>query len=142
MDCRSIKELIATDYLDGQLHESVSRQVRAHIDACPECRAYEDAVRRTSVEPFKNVPSVTPPDFIWARIKDALQTERRQQRLGIVLHPRPVYAAIAIALCVITATTMAVRWNSQMQMNSYLQEQAEFLSSLDNGVDTFEEYSL
>ena len=44
--CRQIVDLLA-DYLEGELDDSLGRDVQAHLEVCPECRTFLDQVRTT-----------------------------------------------------------------------------------------------
>ena len=46
MICRHVRSLLS-DYLDGDLNEDASQQVREHLDACARCADRYRALRRT-----------------------------------------------------------------------------------------------
>jgi len=141
MECKKIQEIIAADYIDGELNEKLKGQVQVHLSACNQCRALEMSLRRIAVEPFKNLKETRPPDSVWERIKENIVAEESRRKESIFVYlkdylrplfniPNPVFATIAIAVFVITASVV-MSLGSQMRMNSYFQEQEEFLSSLE-----------
>jgi anti-sigma factor RsiW len=143
MNCRKFRELIASDYMDGQLDAAATKQVRSHLDACTECAAYEQLLRRHAVAPFKAVSPMQPPDSVWERIKENIEVVPARPGQGAFAYlkdllrpvfrmPEPVFAAGALAIFILTAT-LIVRWNQDQQINGYVQEQGEFLRGLDTG---------
>lgn len=144
MKCERIKEIIATDYIDGQLDEKLKRQVQAHLGICSQCLAYEESLRKVAVEPFKNLEELSPPDFVWERIRVNIEEGQAQHRGSILTflknslqpffhipRPAPLFAAIAVAILVITVTSAVVSLNSVARIKSYFQEQEDFLNSLE-----------
>jgi predicted anti-sigma-YlaC factor YlaD len=141
MDCERIREIISSDYIDGELNEKLKRQIQAHLSACDECRAFEMSLRKIAVEPFKNLKEIRPPDSIWERIKENIITEQSRHKESVFTYlrnylrpffnvPKPVFATIVVAVFVITAS-LVMSLSQEIRMNSYFQEQEEFLSSLE-----------
>ena len=143
MNCRKCKDLIAGGYLDGELQEAAMEQVRRHIGACRGCSAFEEAVRRVAVEPFKQARPMQPSDIVWERIKETIEAEGatgeegafaylKNLLLPVLRMPKPVFAALALAVFAVTAV-FVMQWSSARALNGYIQEQADFMVSLDTG---------
>jgi predicted anti-sigma-YlaC factor YlaD len=135
MDCKKIRDLIATDYIDTELSVALQKEIRQHLDSCGACRQFEQALRKASVEPFKTAKEIKPPDFVWERIKEGIQVRERGSLLdylrGLLSRPRPVFAlGTALAAFITVAVVINISLGSRRQFNSYLQEQREFLSGL------------
>ena len=93
MNCRKCRRLIPK-YLDGELAEGDALRVRAHLDACHDCRAETDSILKTldllaqwgPIEPRLGV------DALRERLK-----QRAERTLESVL-PVPRWAAAALAV--------------------------------------------
>jgi anti-sigma factor RsiW len=77
MNCQIIKELILTDYSDGQLTPKKKIQVDNHLNHCLSCRALAQRVRQT-IAPLTNSPQLEVPAALWSRIKDKIVEEQPQ----------------------------------------------------------------
>ncbi len=164
MNCKRIKELLMTDYIDGEMSAESQKQLKQHLNSCDKCRQFEETLQKTVVEPFKKAQEFKPPEAVWDRIRTAItaqetQTEsfleRLRNRLFRVFYiPRPVFAAAAImTVILITAAVIFTKlvFDNQKIASAYLHEQIQFLSYLDagysngNGIDLgtcIEEYFL
>ena len=164
MDCKRIKELITTDYIDRELDEKLMKEIDAHLRVCEECNVFEESLRKAAIEPFKNIKEMRPPEYLWERIKGDIKKENTRQEQGLFVYirnylqsvpaiPRPIFAATAVIIaCIIFGIILRGSLNSQHQITDYLQDQTDFISSLDvntsnspmtnhNGFDTtIEEY--
>lgn len=152
MNCKQIQELILTDYSDDELSQALRKEVRAHVMACSECRQFEQRVQKTTIEPFSMTDKIAPPDYIWDRIKEKIALENKQQPAmvfsglrnffhRIFIIPRPVFAVATIMVVIlITVVLMRSPYQRQDTVALHLEEQIEFLSSLD--VDEISDASL
>ena len=143
MDCKRIKESIITDYIDRELDERLMKEIAAHLRACRECRLFEESLRKAAIEPFKNIKEIRPPEYLWERIKENIKKENTRQELGLFVYirnylqsvfaiPRPVFAATAVIIvCIILGVILEVSLSSQHRITGYLQDQIDFISSLD-----------
>ena len=107
MNCKKIKGLIITGYLDNQLNEKLKQQVEGHLSVCNQCREFEKSLRNVAVEPFKNLKEITPADSVWQRIRESIEAEQSRQQEDVLtyaknyLQPffnfrRPVFATITV----------------------------------------------
>lgn len=142
MDCKKIKELILTDYSDGEIDAGSREEIEAHLAACAACRQLAGALQKTVIGPFKKIEAVKPPDVVWHRIKEAIMSEKERQPAGLYARlrdllrgayyvPRPVYATVAVT-CVLLMAVVFARLPVQQQrvVNKYLQEEMEFIVNL------------
>ena len=53
MRCDKIRELLAADYIDGELDPGTMGLVEAHLVSCASCKAFESAVRQAAVAPLR-----------------------------------------------------------------------------------------
>ncbi len=142
MDCKKIKELILTNYSDGEIDAGSRKEVETHLAACTACRQLADALRKTAIEPFKKVEAAKPPDVVWYRIKEAIISGQQRQPAGLfervrdllqgAYHvPRPIYATAAVAFVLLMVAVFArLPVQQQKVVNKYLQEEMEFIVNL------------
>ncbi len=76
MKCEYVKELILTDYLDGQLGKEQKAQIDKHLTICRDCKEYELLTRTAVVEPFNNPERHNPPEAAWNKIREQIEEER------------------------------------------------------------------
>jgi len=112
MKCKKIQDLIAAGYLDGELDLQTKSAIDTHVSSCKQCRLFHEAAVRLTVEPFKRVTPVKPPEEIWAGIENALS--KKKERISIFnafknnlqaffYIPKPAYifaTVMVIMLCV------------------------------------------
>jgi len=147
MNCKKIQDLIITDYLDNELKSGLQAKIKAHIEKCAACCQFEQALRQAAVEPFKHVQKLQPPEYLWHRIKETVtadlpETEpagvlvKVKDALGFLFQfPKPVFAAALVVTVVLVSTvyTRVIVQKKQVarqQVTGYLNEQADFISSL------------
>jgi len=73
MKCEYVKELILTDYLDGQLGKEQRTQIEKHLTICRDCKEYELLTRTAVVEPFNNPERHNPPEAAWHKIREQIE---------------------------------------------------------------------
>lgn len=135
MRCDRARELILTDFLDGELKPDTKRELAEHLDLCSECRSFEKSARERAVSPFRRSGMKAPPGSTWEYIKESIAEEERLRRYRKA--PIPVYAATVIVslLLVAAAVTRFYPFKGD-PLNDYISEQAEFLVFLGaNGVE-------
>lgn len=141
MDCKTVQESILTDYIDGQLDGKARARIEAHIGDCAACGEFLRSVRKAEGEIFKGVVGVTPPEYLWSRVKEAVIAEDRKSlgfaegifrrvREFVYIH-RPALAMATVAVLIVVAGA-AIRMGAgdygagQVDMQS----QAEYLDYL------------
>jgi len=149
MDCSLIKELILTDYADGQADQETIKKVDDHVHTCADCRQFHSECMQRAVNPFRNSGIVTPPQSIWINIQENIHNRPRgvmnrviDYVINLLSIKRSVFAAAAVAAAVFIAVIYVKNpSNNAHLVDEYIEEQMEFLSSLDNGVsdNTFSE---
>ncbi len=165
MNCGDIKELILTDYMDGEADAGTKALVEGHIGGCAECNALCDEVMGVSRAPFAAVKDIVPPEEIWAGIKadigspvEPFQVEKQGLRpkvandvatgpslvnrilrriLGAIRMRRPVYTAAVAGALVIALFIVAPFNNNGTESTVDLTEDIEFLVSLGSGTGGF-----
>ena len=93
MDCGSMLELLSAS-LDGELTPAEEALLRAHLDACPACRALREEL--AGVRGACGGPEVLPPAQLKARILANLPPQRAAKA-----HPWRRWGALAAALVIV-----------------------------------------
>lgn len=154
MKCEKIREIILTDYLDGQLGRSGQEDIALHLSQCPACSAFALKAKQATIEPFAQHQPCEPPADLWQEIKSALGPKQERSALKtwaenllrIIFQPRPIFAlsstlaVILIGLVLIGSPQFFHRLANQRSAETYLQDQAEFFASdsdlgLNGGLD-------
>ena len=71
MTCEGLKDILLTDYLDGELSEDVRELIDEHLKECVSCRELLSAAKLKDdllAEEFDREPSM----LVWARIEEEL----------------------------------------------------------------------
>jgi len=143
MNCKKIRELIMTDYLDGEISQRLKEEVEKHLSSCYRCREFKQTVMKEAVEPFRVSGENKPPDYLWYRIKDAIAAKEEKEAVSVFRRmrifwehifsfPKPVFALATISAVILTAVVLTkLPLNNQKTVNKYLEEQLDFLVNLD-----------
>ncbi|MFH0731676.1 MAG: zf-HC2 domain-containing protein [Candidatus Omnitrophota bacterium] len=138
MNCKEIQEIIITDYLDNEISEGLRKEITLHLSACSECKRFEEAMRKTAVEPLKQAEKKNAPKALWYNIKDKIESAPKPAFFHM---PRPAFAAAAILTVLIIAFSFIMRLSVRHDTAEvYLQEQAQFLVSLTSGNGNTNDY--
>lgn len=139
MNCEEIREMLLTDYIDGELDADAALVVKRHLASCGSCRAFEASVREAAVEPFKEAPVVAPPAHIWKGIENAIGRETPARRP--FAFPRSVFVAATVAMLIVAAAVVArIRYAEQRDLGLYVAEEMLSLSSLgENGASLYDD---
>ena len=79
MTCKHVKELILTDYLDGELDGQRMVQIGQHLASCAVCRKFLTETQKIAVEPFLNAKTGFPSqEKVWQNIRE--RVEQKQSR--------------------------------------------------------------
>lgn len=105
MDCRKVRDMLLTDYLDNELDLSQAAGIERHLTGCARCREVLENVRAVSL---KGEREIAPSAVVWQKIRERIEdAESRQtgwlERVGDVL--APLLTAPRLAL---SASFMAV----------------------------------
>ncbi len=139
-----IKELLLTDYLDGQL-DDVTRQ---YIDSClskdPKLQSFLEAARKMADEPFRDAPDIKPPAHVWRNIREEIEFSKGEEKesfgdkiiawvRGLVAQPKTSFAFGGFAFVCFIFVWMGISrvYISPIRYNS--EQQVEYLMFLADG---------
>lgn len=136
MRCEEIRELLLSDYLDGELSAQMSTAVKEHLAGCKTCTELEARIRLSAVEPFRGLEPVKPAESVWRNISESIKAPTRPERK---ISPRPVFLAATIAVLLVAAAfLMHHSYAEKKDIGLYIEEEIGYLSSLDtNGSDNY-----
>ena len=132
--CEQFKELILTDYIDGQLDRGAASEVEGHLLDCSECRAFFREVKDSAAVPFQQASRQPVPAELWGQIRQRIEDESRPavnplagiiDRLrGLIVFPKiiPVFASLAVMLLAgsVTLNTIQVGQAKDKDQGEYL----------------------
>jgi predicted anti-sigma-YlaC factor YlaD len=142
MKCTKIKELILTDYLDNQMDKASQNKLEEHLAGCLSCRKLEEKVRQSIQQPFNQAKRITPPKYLWPRIKETLAAQETDSRPAFsplkqtweaIFAVRKPALVLASALIIVILAVGSLRLSEQAQkaeVADYLTEQVAFLLDL------------
>jgi len=71
--CRHVYQHIC-DHLDEDLSSARCRRIRQHLEACPDCAAYLDSLKRTILL-YRSAPTPAVPPVVHRALAKAIQQE-------------------------------------------------------------------
>lgn len=145
MNCERIKDLILTDYSDGQISAQGRKQVEDHTAHCASCRSLAQRVLKESVAPFQQLTPARCDDFVWQRIKQKLQEPQPPPAgvgvldiLGNFLYPfRPLAIAASLVFLLAIAPMMYSNFTPQQSYLTYVMETDSGSDDITAGVEQY-----
>jgi anti-sigma factor RsiW len=134
MRCEEVRELLLSDYIDGELDAAAAALVKEHVGACASCAALEARVRGQAVAPFRAAREAAPPKRVWKAVERRITGPAARGGVfaglggalrGFFALPqlRPAIAAAAVAL--IAAFLIGYqRYDSERSIAMYIEEEA------------------
>ena len=135
MNCKKIRELIMTDYIDGELREKLERKTREHLARCSDCRVFESELKKSAIEPFKDAKKLEAPGIVWENVREAIK-EPEKAPVIIIRRPAFSFALATVAIILIAIFTIPL-FRGPGAVTSYMEEQAGVFAYLDNGESGF-----
>lgn len=117
MKCDKIKELILTDYVDGQLEAAEKVRLEEHLKACSACHEFAQTVQKELVTPFADLDRPEVPPAVWQNIRTAIAPEEDVEPawsavirfLGNLQALRPAALLMAGAVIIIALTAILMK---------------------------------
>ncbi|MDD5136003.1 MAG: anti-sigma factor [Candidatus Omnitrophica bacterium] len=141
MECKESRELVLTDYLDGEMDERKKVSLEEHLSRCVECKEFAMEAKRIGKELFSGAAKAEPPEYLWGRIKSLVLAEAGEKKSaavdiigrlkGIFSIPKPVFAAAVIIILIFAVgTAIRVGINSQKALELRIQDQIGYFDYL------------
>jgi hypothetical protein len=130
MNCKKVKELLITDYVDCEAGIALRHKIDRHISGCKSCRSYKEKVERSLPQLFSEARVNPPSDEIWHNIKSII-TRRKQATEGNIFILKPfvrksIFAFATAAALLLTVISFKTQ-NNQHYANSFFLEEEYFL---------------
>lgn len=139
MDCKRVKELILSDFLDNEALEDIKSLVKSHIDTCADCKALYDSLLSDVSGPLRNSGRFNPPESVWFEIKRAIEKEPSKnpltllgEKISLIFNYKKTVLTAATAIVVLMAVVFIKDKpnNTGETVNIYIEEQMEYISGL------------
>jgi len=131
--CDYFKDLILTDYIDGELDKNVAGSLERHLLDCSDCRAFFKEVKNNAAMPFQQVLRQPVPAGLWDTIKQNIEHENQasgpiadliDKLKGLIVFPRlvPVFASLILMLLAgaVTFNTIQIQQARDKAQGEYL----------------------
>lgn len=112
--CDYFRDLILTDYIDGELDKNAAGGLEGHLLDCSDCRVFLKEVKNSAVQPWKQARHQTPPAELWDAIKQSIEQENQPvspladfvaHLKGLIVFPRMVPAFASLVLMLLAGST-------------------------------------
>lgn len=141
MKCNKIKDIILTDFADGELEPELKKKIEGHIASCEECRRVYEALKGEVLEPIRSSGRKAPPESLWMNVKEEIEAEEKEPAFSnlldwfkeVTLIRRPALVAAAAAVIIATGLFLRLSMTAPSASDVYLSEQVYFLDYLDEG---------
>ncbi len=149
MNCKSIQELLLTDYVDGEMSDSERKIIDDHLKSCQKCEEFALLAKKVGVDSFSDTERVSPSENVWQRIK--MQVSSSSEKCNIfnnifsleniknafaLMRPRLVLASI---LFVVLSTTLFIKVSEQNLALKQEEQVVVYLATLSEDDDSFDE---
>lgn len=117
MDCKQAVSFMH-EYLDGELPSEQARELRSHLDACPDCRAAFRRLEETEMMLFaanRKDESVSLSDDMTDRIMSFLPQPKKHNPVWNWVRMHPALTSAAAALLIMLGTSIGF-WNADTQL--------------------------
>ena len=145
MNCKRTRELLLTDYLDQQAGLKLKTEVEGHQKTCPECRRFEEEIRKAIVLPFKDAKGPQAPQSVWLNITERIaqrESSKRslldwlRERLQVFTLPAPALTFASTTVILLAVFGLIAKQNmDKNQIGDYFSQQISFYSVLNNGME-------
>jgi len=136
MNCKKVRELILTDYLDDQMSAREKEALEQHLAQCQLCKKLASNARKVGDELFADAGRIDPPEFIWHRIKRAV-TAGQQKKMSFLenfwVRKQTFAVATALTLVLMIGVMMQFRINDQRALQAGLEDQVGYFADLTAG---------
>ena len=144
MDCNKVREILLTDYIDGELPEQERNVLDGHLKECAGCSAVLEKLKGSAAA-FHRAPELKPDFSVWQGIQDRIEAERERSTgwfekladaLGPVMRTVQPVLRVAVIAAVLVGVVVLAKWPITPAVDpayAYIEEQATFLEELQAG---------
>ena len=134
--CELYKELILTNYSDGELAPERKTEIEAHIKTCAACRALAEDIQKELSAPLGGIRREEVPDAVWTAVKERIESESAAETVGDWLRNIwdrfyfPQLAPVLAGLIVMLVVGVSLLEKQHGQQLAKDKDQAEYMVSL------------
>ncbi|MBF0217563.1 MAG: zf-HC2 domain-containing protein [Candidatus Omnitrophica bacterium] len=143
MKCGKIRDLLITDYIDGEATKETEQDIKAHLAECRKCAEYHEKLKGVSLPAEGQLMEITPPEAVWEGIEKRIRLADTPKGFSLskVFAPildvlaRPVVPAM-VAVLVLFCVFEGIRPQRDggfLAASEYLVRQANYLTGLGKG---------
>jgi hypothetical protein len=129
--CEYFKDLILTDYIDGELDKDSVQGMESHLRDCNDCRIFLKEVKNNAEAPFQQALRQPVPAELWDMVKQNIEHEWAFPRetfidklKGLIVFPKlvPVFASLMLMFLAgsITFNTIQIQRAQEKDQGEYL----------------------
>jgi anti-sigma factor RsiW len=131
--CDYFKDLILTDYIDGELDKNLGASVESHLLDCSDCRAFFKEVKNNTALPFQQALQQPVPAGLWEAVRQSIEHENQvsspladfiDKLKSLVVFPRmvPVFASLILIFLAgsVTLNTIHIQQVKDKDQGEYL----------------------
>jgi hypothetical protein len=141
MRCDKVRELLLTDYIDGELDPDTLEEVKKHLEGCVSCRELEKELAEEVVGPLRESGIKQPAEEVWVNIKGRIEEEAENPLIDVLdrlretfTYKKPALAIVSVmVMLIIVSVPIAKYYYERDAAETYIEEQMSFLDSLNNG---------
>ena len=141
MRCDKVRELLLTDYIDGELDAGTLEEIKKHLEGCVSCRQLEKELVEGVVTPLRESGIRQPAEKVWVNIKDRVEKEAESPLIDVFdrvreafTYRRPALAIVSLAvMAIIASVPVAKYYYERNAAETYIEDQMSFFDSLNNG---------
>lgn len=119
-NCKTIKDLILTDYIDTELNSDTKKQIEDHLYQCKACQSFAKEVRESLIVPFEKVNRQEVPSYIWENIKEKIVHPQPQPGFSEVVQgwfnaitfPRLMPGLVSLVTLLFITSTVFFNWQT------------------------------
>jgi predicted anti-sigma-YlaC factor YlaD len=109
MECKKVRDIIMTDYIDGELDGKERALIDAHLSGCTACSGILSSLT-AALKPLKESKHAVPPAESWENIKGSLEKGVQREYVGFrdvlsIFHARWVSATAMASVIALTLLT-------------------------------------
>jgi anti-sigma-K factor RskA len=130
MNCKKVKELLLTDYIDCEISIALRQKIDKHISGCNDCRSFQEQVEKNLPPLFSKARVDSPSDEMWHNIKSKILSKGQEAKDNIfILRPfvkKSIFAFATAAALLLAVISFKVQ-NGRHSVNNILLEEAYYL---------------
>ena len=136
MNCDRIRELLITDYADGELSEKNRVLVETHTEACPDCQRVMENIKSAPEGLFGEGELKKAPYEVWHGVRERIAASPNP--LSVL---RAVFLRSGLVLAVLFLSIGLKLHFARVEEApaAYVENEMNFLDSLTNGVNSLYE---